>query len=93
MRYGHPSLDAGMTFQAESIMGKTDCFVLCRQGCRQTVIGLWPTAGHAVCRTVMAEPALLVWREQPVGVAAMRLQPSTRSIAYDVCKEIAGRLY
>ena len=38
----------------------------------------------------MAEPALLVWREQPVGVAAMRLQPSTRSIAYDVFKEIAG---
>ena len=40
MRYGHPSLDAGMTFQAESIMGKTDRLVLCRQGCRQMVIGL-----------------------------------------------------
>ena len=41
----------------------------------------------------MAEPALLVSREQPVGMAAMRLQPSARSIAYEVCKEIAGRLY
>ncbi len=40
MRYRRDGLDAGMTFQAESIMGKTDPLVLCRQGCRQMVIGL-----------------------------------------------------
>ena len=40
MRYRRDSLDAGMTFQAESIMGKTDRLVLCRQGWRQTEIGL-----------------------------------------------------
>ena len=40
MRYWRDGLDAGMTFQAESIMGKTDRLVLCRQVWRQTVIGL-----------------------------------------------------
>ena len=40
MRYRRDGLDAGMTFQAESIMDKTDRLVLCRQGCRQTEIGL-----------------------------------------------------
>ena len=40
MRYRRDGLDAGMTFQAESIMDKTDRLVLCRQGWRQTEIGL-----------------------------------------------------
>ncbi len=40
MRYRRDSLDAGMMFQAESIMGKTAALVLCRQGWRQTEIGL-----------------------------------------------------
>ena len=40
MRYRRDGLDAGMTFPAESIMGKTDPLVLSRQGWRQTEIGL-----------------------------------------------------
>ena len=40
MRYRRDSLDAGMMFPAESIMDKTAALVLCRQGWRQTVIGL-----------------------------------------------------
>ena len=40
MRYRRDGLDAGMTFPAESIMGKTDRLVLCRQVWRQTMIGL-----------------------------------------------------